>query len=91
MSFIDTKPREQKTKERWHKFNSAQHQDICWVWYFKVKSECESQSETKSESGKFDWSQTFCVGELQGNVLLFTDCGVDGYWNSVVHAAVTER
>jgi len=31
------------------------------------------------------------VGELQGNMLPFTDCGVDGYWNLGVYAAVTER
>jgi hypothetical protein len=31
------------------------------------------------------------VGELQGKVLPFTDCGVDGYWNSLAYAAVTER
>jgi hypothetical protein len=60
------------------------------VIFEKVKVNVKVKLKLKVKVKNFTGPRLI-VGELQGKVLLFTDCGVDGYWNSLVYAAVTER
>jgi hypothetical protein len=56
----------------------------------KVNVKVKVKVKLKVKVEKFTGPRLF-VGELQGKVILFTNCGVVGYWNLLVYAAVTKR
>jgi len=56
----------------------------------KVNVKVKVKVKLKVKVKNFTGPRLF-VGELQGKVLPFTDCRVDGYWNSLMYAAVTKR